>query len=325
MCYALGKVLVKRRKIYVPVNYIWHLFSKRPLKGKGKRDFSQPLNVLFGYFFPSWHTQIMDIKDIHIIGGKNRQGRDELVGNALLRMGDIVSIVGPTGSGKTALIKDIELYANENTPTGRKVLINGVVLPEEVIDNPSNNPIALITQHTNFLSDLPVRTFLEMHAQIRESSNDKVVGETLHFANELTGEPIIEDSAMTELSGGQTRALLIADAVIIGSSPIILLDEIENAGIDRKRAVELLRGYEKIFIFVTHDLGITLLSDYRIVMKNGGMERVIETSSEERVIAEKIKLLDDLMVNLRNRIRDGEILSGNELEHIIKSREGLWQ
>ena len=267
----------------------------------------------------------MDIKDIHIIGGKNKQGRDELVRNTLLRMGDIVSIVGPTGSGKTALIKDIELYANENTPTGRKVLINGVVLPEEVIDNPSNNPIALITQHTNFLSDLPVRTFLEMHAQIRESSNDKVVAETLHFANELTGEPIIESSAMTELSGGQTRALLIADAVIIGSSPIILLDEIENAGIDRKRAVELLRGYEKIFIFVTHDLGITLLSDYRIVMKNGGMERVIETSPEERAIAGNINLVDDLMVNLRNRIRDGEILAGNELEHIMKSREGLWQ
>ena len=77
---------------------------------------------------------------------------------------------------------------------------------------------------------------------------------------------------MTELSGGQTRSLLIADAVVIGNSPIILLDEIENAGINRTRALELLKNYEKIFIFVTHDPRIALLSDFRIVMKNGAME-----------------------------------------------------
>ena len=76
---------------------------------------------------------------------------------------------------------------------------------------------------------------------------------------------------MTELSGGQTRALLIADAVIIGNSPILLLDEIENAGIHRTRALELLRQYRKIFIFVTHDPHIALLSDFRIVMANGAM------------------------------------------------------
>lgn len=59
--------------------------------------------------------------------------------------------------------------------------------------------------------------------------------ETLAFANQLTGEPLDPRNGMTELSGGQARALLIADAVIIGNSPIILLDEIENEGITRSR------------------------------------------------------------------------------------------
>ena len=76
---------------------------------------------------------------------------------------------------------------------------------------------------------------------------------TLSFANQLTGEPIALESRMTELSGGQTRALLIADATIICNTPIVLLDEVENAGIHRTRAVQLLRQYHKIFIFVTHD------------------------------------------------------------------------
>ena len=102
-----------------------------------------------------------------------------------------------------------------------------------------------------------------------------MIAETLEFANQLTGEAIIVHTGMTELSGGQTRSLLIADAVIIGNSPIILLDEIENAGIHRTKALELLKQFRKIFVFVTHDPHIALLSDYRIIMKNGSMEKLI--------------------------------------------------
>jgi len=46
-------------------------------------------------------------------------------------MGDVVCIVGPTGLGKTALINDVELFANKNTPSRRKVLINGLISSKE--------------------------------------------------------------------------------------------------------------------------------------------------------------------------------------------------
>ena len=39
------------------------------------------------------------------------------------KKGEIVSIVGPTGSGKSRLLADIEWAANEDTPTKRKILI----------------------------------------------------------------------------------------------------------------------------------------------------------------------------------------------------------
>ena len=259
----------------------------------------------------------MEIKKLTIIGGVGKDGKKELVTDVALEMGNIVSIVGPTGCGKTTLINDIELFADENTPSKRKVLINGITRPEEFMYDPSKNPIALISQHTNFLSDLPVEKFLEIHARIRQPGrSDAIVEETLQFANQLTGEPIIKESAMTELSGGQTRALLIADAVIIGNSPIILLDEIENAGIHRTKALELLRQYEKIFIFVTHDPRIALLSDFRITMKNGAMQSVIITEQEEKGVAEELRKLDDLLLDFRNRIRIGERLS----DVILKDR-----
>ena len=255
------------------------------------------------------------INTITVIGGFGKDGDKEAVERVEFRMGDVISIVGPTGSGKTTLIEDIELFANENTPSRRKVLINGAVPDAELAGDPSRNPIALITQHTNFLSDLQVQRFLLTHAAIRGSRDgEAVVRETLDFANQLTGEAIDPASAMTELSGGQTRALLIADAVIIGHSPIILLDEIENAGINRTRALELLRKYRKIFIFVTHDPRITLLSDFRVVMRNGTMRKLIVTGREERRVVEEIKKMDDLLLEFRSHIRDGSVLTEKLLE-----------
>ncbi len=257
------------------------------------------------------------VNSITIIGGRGKNGAAEGVERLELKMGDVVSIVGPTGSGKTTLINDLELFADGSTPTGRRLLINGAVPEPEYRHDPSRNPIALITQHTTFLSDLPVKEFLSTHARIRSTDGvegEQIVAETLDFANQLTGEAIALDSRMTELSGGQTRALLIADATIICNTPIVLLDEVENAGIHRTRALELLRQYRKIFIFVTHDPRIALLSDYRIVMEKGMMTSVLHTNEQEQRLSHQVTRLDDILSALREKIRLGERLTGIELE-----------
>jgi ABC-type lipoprotein export system ATPase subunit len=73
----------------------------------------------------------MNIEKITIIAGKGKDGLPEKVGKIELKMGDIVSIVGPTGCGKTTLINDIELFANNDTPSGRQILINGEPVPAD--------------------------------------------------------------------------------------------------------------------------------------------------------------------------------------------------
>jgi ABC-type antimicrobial peptide transport system, ATPase component len=259
----------------------------------------------------------MEIEKITVIGGLGKNGQPEPVNLVTFKMGDVVSIVGPTGCGKTTMINDIELFADGDTPSGRKVLIDGEGRSDDSTCDPSKNPIALISQHTNFLSDLPVRDFLCTHATIRKSGDpEALVRETLDFANQLTGEPIDLDCKMTGLSGGQTRSLLIADAVIIGNAPIILLDEIENAGIHRTRALELLRQYRKIFIFVTHDPRIALLSDYRIVMGQGAMRQIIHTDSSERLMAGEIGKIDDLLLEFRNTMRAGGRLGQKDMDRL---------
>jgi ABC-type lipoprotein export system ATPase subunit len=256
------------------------------------------------------------IDTITILGGRARSGNPEGVVRIDMKMGDIVSIVGPTGSGKTTLINDIELFADANTPTGRRILFDGERPDATFRDDPSKNPIALITQHTTFLSDMPVGLFLETHAKIRcrdEALRKDVIGRTLDFANQLTGEPVSPNIRMTELSGGQTRALLIADATIVCDTPIVLLDEVENAGINRTRALELLREHRKIFIFVTHDPRIALLSDYRIVMSGGAISGVLRTDGEEKRLSHAVNRIDEIMATLREKIRAGGRITAAEL------------
>lgn len=87
----------------------------------------------------------MKIKKITILGGFGKNGLKEEVDRIDLKLGDIISIVGPTGCGKTTLINDIELFADRNTPSGRQILINDKPLPEDFTLDPAKHPIALIS------------------------------------------------------------------------------------------------------------------------------------------------------------------------------------
>ena len=59
------------------------------------------------------------IETITVIGGHGKTGEPEPVARLELQMGNVASIVGPTGSGKTTLINDIELFADGDTPADK--------------------------------------------------------------------------------------------------------------------------------------------------------------------------------------------------------------
>jgi ABC-type lipoprotein export system ATPase subunit len=61
------------------------------------------------------------ISTITILKGHGRFGIPDAIEKIDMNIGQVIAIVGPTGSGKTTLINDIELFANGNTPTERRV------------------------------------------------------------------------------------------------------------------------------------------------------------------------------------------------------------
>jgi len=113
------------------------------------------------------------------------------------------------------------------------------------------------------------------------------------------------NTQITSLSGGQSRALMIADTAILSKSPIVLIDEIENAGIDRKQALKLLVKEEKIVLMATHDPILALMADKRIVIKNGGINKIIKTNEEEKEMLKSLQKIDQFLMEKRQLIRLG--------------------
>lgn len=255
------------------------------------------------------HSLEQEIRSLTLIGGRDKAGNPEEM-QFTIRKGEIVSIVGPTGSGKSRLLGDIECVAQGDTPTRRRILINGLPVDDDRRFGMEGKLVAQLSQNMNFVMDLSVAEFLEMHAISRLSRDtDAVIRQCFDCANELAGEKFSLDTKVTQLSGGQSRALMIADTAYMSASPVVLIDEIENAGIDRREAVSLLAGRDKMVLMSTHDPVLALSAGKRIVIRNGGIAQVLEASEEERESLALIEALDSRLMAVRHRLRRGDRIS----------------
>jgi ABC-type lipoprotein export system ATPase subunit len=246
------------------------------------------------------------IESITITSGHDKSGQPEKF-ELTIKPGEVVCIVGPTGSGKSRFLADIEWMAQGDTPTGRSILINGQVPDPGQRFSIEHKLVAQLSQNMNFVMDLTVEEFITMHAESRMVEDvDAITATIIDLANDLAGEKFTPQTPVTALSGGQSRALMIADTSCLSTSPIVLIDEIENAGIDRKRAVHTLVDKRKIVLMATHDPILALMGDRRLVFRNGGIRAIIATSDAERANLTVFEEMDARLGAVRNALRNGE-------------------
>ncbi len=251
------------------------------------------------------------IAAITIEPGQDKSGQPEPLSleDLTFRTGEITALLGPTGSGKSRFLADIESLADGDTPSTRRLLLDGRAPSPEERFALQGRLVAQLTQNMNFVLDMGALAFVTAHAESREAADpDAVARQVVDAANALAGEPFQPETQLTQLSGGQSRALMIADTALLSESPVLLLDEIENAGVDKRAALELLLKSDKIVVIATHDPVLALSADRRVVFAHGAAAKVQRRSDEEAVLLERVTQLENGLGRLRGSLRRGEPL-----------------
>lgn len=103
------------------------------------------------------------MKDLTILRGHGKGGVPEPFQSIVLSRGELWTIVGNTGSGKSRLIKDIEQLSDGDSVTGRHVLLDGAAVPIDCRQRESTRLVAHLGQNMRFVLDTTVEDFLTLH------------------------------------------------------------------------------------------------------------------------------------------------------------------
>ena len=98
----------------------------------------------------------IEVDSLTIYPGTTKSNHKEFAEPIRINKGEIIAIVGPTGSGKSQFLNDIEGLTQGDSPSGRRILINEKEIDDEMRFNHSLKPIAHISQNMNYLLDISV-------------------------------------------------------------------------------------------------------------------------------------------------------------------------
>lgn len=201
--------------------------------------------------------------------------------NMEVRQGEIVSIVGESGCGKTSLLKSIlGLLPPEASISARNILFQG----ESVLNwkakqwrNCRGREIALVFQDAG-LSLNPVRSIQSQFLQYIRCHKKISKGEALALAEENLEKMKLNPKEILsayphELSGGMKQRVGLAFALAL-SPKFLLLDEPTSA-LDvttQAQVVEEIRQLKSqtTMLMITHNIPLAIyLADFIVIMKDG--------------------------------------------------------
>ena len=185
--------------------------------------------------------------------------------------GQIVGVVGPTGSGKSTVVSLIPRFYD---PTAGRVLIDGVDIATMKLAA-LRNQIGFVLQETvlfrgtikeNIAYGHPGATDEQIVAAAKLANADEFVSRMPHGYDTVVGE------RGDTLSGGQRQRIGIARAVI-RNSPIMILDE-PTAALDTESEKLVIEGLERLMkgrtvVMIAHRLSTLRDADKIIVLKGG--------------------------------------------------------
>ncbi len=197
--------------------------------------------------------------------------------NIKIKRGELVALVGPSGSGKSSLL---HLLALLDEPSKGNIKINDIStikLNDEEKDKIRREKISIIFQDNNLLNDFTAIENVMMPLLIKNINLEEAKKRAQKI---LRSVKILERSQHfpNELSGGEQQRVAIARA-LVAETNLILADE-PTGNLDYKTSLEIfnyflkLKKIKKTVIFATHNRELANRADYKLSISNGGIKRV---------------------------------------------------
>ena len=187
--------------------------------------------------------------------------------------GEFVFLVGPSGSGKSSIIK---LLTGEVIPTAGRIMINGFS-----VSNITDRQVPLMRRTLGIIFQdfrlIEKKTVYDNLAFVMRAvgASQKQIRERIPYVLDLVGLENKADSYPTELSGGEQQRVAIARALV--NNPDTIIADEPTGNLDPERSLELMSLLVKInqlgttVVVVTHAKDLVDRFGKRVVTIESGL------------------------------------------------------
>jgi peptide/nickel transport system ATP-binding protein len=211
--------------------------------------------------------------------------------------GEIVGIIGESGSGKSMTALSVMQLLPEGAATGGSILLQGEELlgkPEREMCDLRGKAVGMVFQEPmtalnplKTIGDQVAETVLT-HARAPRAEAARIARETLDRVG-LTAERFPLDRYPHELSGGQRQRVVIAMAIAL--RPRLLIADEPTTALDVTTQAQILVLLRRLveedgmgMIFITHDLAVVAGLAHRVAIMRRG--EIVETGETGAVFGE---------------------------------------
>jgi len=189
------------------------------------------------------------------------------------RSGEVLAIVGSSGSGKSLLAHAILGILPSNAKFDGKMEYDGQILTQEKKEELRGREIALVPQSTTYLDPL-MKISNQVVGDVEEEEKEQMKKLQREIFQTYDLDLDVDKMYPHELSGGMARRVLVSTAIISGAK-LIIADE-PTPGLDEKTLTETLSYFRDMadsgcaVMLITHDIEAALKISDKIAVFYAG-------------------------------------------------------
>lgn len=193
-----------------------------------------------------------------------------------IKKGDFISIIGPSGAGKTTFLNIIGTIDGYDKNNDTSILFNEIDITKLNDDKLSifrNKNIGFIFQFHQLLPELTAKENILLPAMIGKFDEEDSLKNLNKLSSILNINKVLNKKPEF-LSGGEKQRVAVARALI--NNPSILLADEPTGNLDSKNAENIHNLFKKInkdldvtIILVTHNKNFSKIADKCLTLKDG--------------------------------------------------------